>query len=717
MKRALHRSLPLLLLIGNVFAADPWKELTAASELPTTEAEAAIEQLLRTHPGFHAARFNLGTLLLEQDAARAAEQLQLATAADDATLAADAWHNLALARWKLGRLDDALVAADEAAKRTPTYAALRDELRRVALVRADEARRAAEAAAKKLALAATRLPEGRVGEPYRATVPIRGGTPAYHVALPAPATPPAPAASALPATTSAAAEKIGETTFAVPPLTADPADPAASPGTAVAPPIPVTLPPVVIPSVAVPSPLPPGLTLAADGTLSGKPTAAGTFRVPVVITDAVNGTATGTIDLVILPQPAITTEALPEAVIGLPYTTTLACVGLRQPRWSASNLPSGLSCGVDGIIRGTPTSVGMSSITLRAAEVATPPLSARQAERKLELAVVDTFAPDVNPLPPATAGQPYTHRLGVRGPPQAYRWAAADGQLTVAEDGTVQGTPAAAGTVSRPATIHAADRRVRDVALSLPVNPRPLITTGEPLRLQAGQPVDQPLPVTGGTPPLVWSTGDGALPAGVRLDPDGHLRGVAKDPGTATVTAIVTDKWQARTQAAVVVQVDPAPKPDDNKPDDNKPDDHKKDDQKKDQKKDDQQKDGQQSDQKDGQGKDEQQQAGQDQKPGDQKPGDPKTGDQPQGPIKDQTKADGKGDDKKSDKKPDGKPGDAQSGKDDEAAASEAAGNLNQMAADRWLDHLPAENRGVLRYQLLDGGEKRPAPAPKGKSW
>ena len=712
----MHRSLPLLLLLGHAFAADPWKELTTASELPTTEAEAAIEQLLRTHPDFHAARFNLGTLLLAQDAARAAEQLQLATAADDATLAADAWHNLALARWKLGRLDDALVAADEAAKRTPTYAALRDELRRVALVRADEARRAAEAAAKKLALAATRLPEGRVGEPYRATVPIRGGTPAYHVALPAPATPFAPASSPLPSTASATAVKIGDTTFAVPPLPADPAHPAASQGATAAPPIPVTLPPVVVPSVAVPSPLPPGLTLAADGTLSGKPTAAGTFRVPVVISDAVNGSATGTIDLVILPQPAITTEALPEAVIGLPYTTTLASVGLRQPRWNASNLPGGLSCGVDGIIRGMPTSTGMSSVTLGAAEVATPPLIARQAERKLELAVVDTFAPDVNPLPPATAGQPYMHRLGVRGPPQAYRWAAADGQLTVADDGTVQGTPAAAGTVSRPATIHAADSRVREVALSLPVNPRPLITTGEPLRLQAGQPVDQPLPVTGGTSPFVWSTGDGALPAGVRLDPDGHLRGVAKDPGTATVTAIVTDKWQARTQAAVVVQVDPAPKPDDNKPDD-----HKKDDQKKDQKKDDQQKDGQQSAKKDGQGKDEQQQAGQDQKPGDQKSGDPKTDDQQQGPTKDQAKADGKGDDLKSDEKgaknSEGKPGDAQSVKDDEAAASEAAGNLNQMAADRWLDHLPAENRSVLRYQLLDGGEKRPAPAPKGKSW
>ena len=703
MSRVFSRLVSLTLLASAGFAFDPWQELTTASALPATEAETAIEQLLRNHPGFHAARFNLGTLLLPQDPARAAEQLQLATAADDATLAADAWHNLALARWKLGRLDDALVAADEAAKRTPAYATLRDELRRVALVRADEARRASEEAAKKLALAVTRLPEGRVGEPYRAAVAIRGGTPAYHVALPAP-TP--PASTSVPET-PVPGKNPGDTTFDVPPLPTDPAAPAPA-SLAVAP---ITLPPVVVPGVAVPSPLPPGLTLAADGTLSGKPTAAGTFRVPVVITDAADGNATGTIELVVLPQPAISTEALPEAVVGLPYTATLASVGLRQPRWSVSQLPAGLSCGSDGVIRGTPTTTGISAITVRAAEVAVPPLLAHQAERKLDLSVVDTFAPDTNPLPPATAGQAYTHRLGVRGPPQAYRWSAAEGQLSVAEDGTVQGTPAAAGTVSRPATIIAADRRSRQVTLSLPVNPRPLITTGEPLRLQAGQPVDQPLPVTGGTPPLVWSTGDGALPAGVRLDPDGHLRGVAKDPGTATVTAIVTDKWQARTQAAVVVQVDPAPKTDD----------QKKDDKQKDAKKDDQKS----GDQKPGdQKQDEQQQAGQDQKPGDQKPGDQKQGDQkpeqkPPSPSKDQAKADGKGDDK-ADNSGEKKPGEAQASKDAEAAASEAAGNLNQMAADRWLDHLPAENRGVLRYQLLDGGEKRPASAPpgtKGKTW
>ncbi len=668
-------------LPGVLNAADPWQELTKASALPPVEAEAAIEQLLRTHPNFHAARFNLGTLLLAQDPARAAEQLQLATAADDATLAADAWHNLALARWKSGRLDDALVAADEAAKRAPAYAPLRDELRRVALIRADEARRSAEAAAKKLALAATHLGEGRVGEPYREAIAIRGGTPPYRVALP---TPPAPASAAKP----------GDVTMAVPPAPPDPANPLTAAPT----------PPVNVPNVAA-SPLPPGLTLANDGTLSGTPTAAGSFRVPVVLSDAVDGNATGTVEVLVLPQPAITTEALPEAVIGVPYTANLSCVGVRQAQWQARDLPAGLSCSPDGVLRGTPTKTGVSAVFVQASEPVAPPRRSHQAERRLELTVVDTFAPDTNPLPPATAGQPYSHRLGVRGPPQAYRWQAADGQLTVAEDGTVEGTPAAAGTVSRPATIHAADRRAREVTLNLPVNPRPLITTGEPVRLRAGQPVDQPLPVTGGTPPLVWSTGDGSLPAGVRLDADGHLRGVAKDPGTTTITAIVTDRWQARTQAAVVVQVDPASKDDQ---------DDKKDDNKDDKKEQDPQSDTAKNEPKDGQPGD-----GKEPPPGDQKPGDQKPGDQAQQDGKDAAKPDGKPASEKDGK--DGKDAkDGKAGKDGEAAeaaANEAAGNLNQMAADRWLDHLPAENRGVLRYQLLDGGEKRPDTPNKGKTW
>lgn len=630
MSRVIIRSVVLGFFVSSCFAleSDPWDALAAASAKPAAEAEPALEELLRRNPGFHAARFNLGTLLIPKDAAKAADQLQLATGAADPALAADAFHNLALARWKQGRLDDALMAADQAAKGNEAYRGLRDELRRVAVARADEARRKAEEEAKKLALDGTSLPEARVGEPYRAQVPLRGGTKPYAVALDLPK----------PAGTTVTLDQ----------------------------------------SVAAPSPLPAGLALAPDGTVSGTPSVAGSFHVPLVVTDTANGRATGQVSIVVLPQPAITTETLPEAIVGLPYSAPLASVGLATPRWSAGQLPAGLSCGPDAVIRGTPTATGTFQVVVSAEQAVIPPAAPRRAERTLTLAVTDSFAPDAPP-PPATAGAAYEHRLGVRGPAQAYRWSAPDGPLQIETDGRLHGIPAAEGTVSRPATIHAADGRTRDVTLQITVNPRPLIAVGDPLRLQAGSPADLEIPRTGGTPPFAWKTGEGSLPAGVRLDQDGRLRGVAKDPGSYTVTVQLEDRWKARTQASLTLQVDPAD-----------PD-------------------------KDGKSDEQQDEAKQDPKDG-------KPGDQEKQDGKDQAKQDQKPDGKPESKpgEPEPKPGEQADGKqgsaeDQARQEQQQAASLNQMAADRWLDQLPAEDRGVLRYQLLDGGEKK--PDKKGKSW
>ncbi len=670
--RVLAPSLLALALLHPAPAAeDPWVALTVACDKPPVEAETALEELLRRDPGFLAARFNLGTLLITKDPARAAEQLSLATSDPNPALAADAWHNLALARWHQGRLDDALQAADSAAKLNPLYVPLRDELRRAAIARADQARRTAEEEAKRLAVDTLTLPEARVGEAYRATLPVHGGTPPYRTALA-----PAPTPASPPGTT----------------VTLDAAGaPTSTPA----------------PAVAPPSPVPPGLSLNADGTITGTPSASGTFRVPVLATDAAKteANATGTVTVVVLPQPAITTTTLPEAIIGQPYTAHLAAEGLRSPRWSASGLPAGLICDPSGLLRGTPTALDTATVTLSAEDPVVPPARLRRAERPLPLAVTDAFAPDAPPAP-ATAGAAYEHRVGVRGPAQAYTWSASDGPLTVEPDGRLHGTPAAEGTITRPATIHAADGRSREVLLSVPVNPRPLITAAEPIRLRAGQPADVEIPHSGGTAPFAWKVGDGALPPGLRLDPDGHLRGVAKDPGSYTVTVQLEDHWKARTQASVAVTVEPSPDGKggkDDKPND-KPDDKPGD--KQDQAGEKPQKNGEKAGD---QHKPEQQPGGDEKEPGkdpankdqankDQSGKDPAQQDQAKDPDKDKDKKDGTA---------------AQAAKGPDQAAQ-----LNQLAADRWLDQLPAEDRSVLRYQLLDGGERKPAKADKqGNSW
>ncbi len=602
----MNRLLVLFAFTTALAAADSWDRLTEISRKPPAEARTALEQLLLKEPGFTAARFNLGTLLLESDPTKAAEQLELATASDSAALVADAWYNLALARFKQGRLEEALADAERAATLDPRAAPLRDEIRRVALARRDEARRKAEEEARKLHLDPTPLPVGHVGESYQARLPIAGGTP--------------------PATATLAGS----------------------------------------------SHMPDGLTLSPDGAITGTPRTAGTTHLDLSLQDKAGAKITAATELRILPKPAITTEQLPEAILGQPYRTQLAAVGFAGVvRWDISTLPVGLTGSSDGTISGTPTVIGTSNVHIHAGD------GTHTADRLIELVVSDSFAPAENPLPPATATAAYQHRVTIRGPAQSYRCSGGAGTpMHIASDGTVTGTPAQAGELIVPTTIAAADGRSREVMLTIPVNPVPLIQP-EPIQLTVGTPVDQALKVSGGTAPFVWSTASGSLPAGVRLDADGHLRGVAKDPGNSTATVAVVDRWKADTQAEIQITVNPAqdPPPQDKKDQqDNKDQQDKQDQAKKDQQKQDKA-DQSKQDSQGQQGKDEQQK-------------------------QDQQQADGK---------------QAQAEKDEKKDQADQAAVLNQTAADRWLDQLPAESRDALRYQLLDGGQKK--PKQNGKTW
>ena len=602
-------TLALLFAALHLPAAEPWSATTAAAALPPTEARRALEAVLAERPDFLPARFNLGCVLLGTDPAAAATQFLAATNAADADLVGQAWHNLALARFAEGRLDEALAAAQQAAERRPAAAGLRDEMRRAVLKRRDEARLKAEAEARRPHLDNTPLPAARVGTAYAAQIPVRGAHPAFTVAL-AKGTPP------------------------------------------------------------------PGLTIAADGRITGTPTTAGDHTLELKLSDATKDSADAKQALRIRAAAAITTTTLPEAVTGLPYQATLQVSDLDQPRWQVARLPTGLTCDERGVISGTPTAAGPATLHVHVtgADGAT-------ADRMIELAVIDGFTADQRVLPPATAGAPYRHRVGVRGPDQAYRWSApAALAVTIAEDGTVTGTPREATTLEIPTTLSAADGRSRNVPLTLPVNPPPVIAVEGPLTVQAGSPVHQALKSEGGTPPLSWSS-DSGLPAGLRLDADGHLRGATTVVGKASVVVHLKDRWNAETQTTVEISVEP------------RKDEPKKDEQKQDEQ--DQSKDG--KDGKDGKG------GKGAPKPQDDKPGkDGKQGQQQADSTPKPTPS------------PDNK--DGKDGKDSKQAdAQQAAAQLQESAADRFLDHLPAEDKQVLRWQLLDGGDRK--AEPKGNPW
>ncbi|HVM49214.1 MAG TPA: putative Ig domain-containing protein [Candidatus Acidoferrum sp.] len=122
--------------------------------------------------------------------------------------------------------------------------------------------------------------------------------------------------------------------------------------------------------------LPPNLTLATDGLLSGTPAAIGTFNFSVRATDSATATADQSLSLKIAAQPLqITTTTLPNATQGTFYTATLAASGGQPPyAWSlapgSGSPPPNLTLGTDGVLSGTPASSGTNWFIARVTDAA-----------------------------------------------------------------------------------------------------------------------------------------------------------------------------------------------------------------------------------------------------------------------------------------------------------------------------------------------------------
>ena len=108
--------------------------------------------------------------------------------------------------------------------------------------------------------------------------------------------------------------------------------------------------------------------MSAAGVISGTPTTAGTRNFSARVTDGAPVSTTKPLSIVVNPPPVITTTSLPAATVGVPYSTTLQASGGIPPYvWSVASgaLPAGLVLSPDGVISGTPTTVGPSTFTIR----------------------------------------------------------------------------------------------------------------------------------------------------------------------------------------------------------------------------------------------------------------------------------------------------------------------------------------------------------------
>jgi hypothetical protein len=315
--------------------------------------------------------------------------------------------------------------------------------------------------------------------------------------------------------------------------------------------------------------LPPGLTLAANGQITGTPSLAGTFVFNVRVTDSAfvilapvpeprSATTTGNVSITISSPLAITTDALPAATAGTPYNAALAATGGTPPyTWAlaSGSLPAGITLSSAGVLSGTPTQTGSFPFTARVTDSA-----ARNATRSFTLVVNSNLSIVPTSVPGASQGVPYSFSFTASGGVQPYSWSLAAGNLpaglTLFPAGLLSGTPTQTGSFNF--TVRVTDAANGNVtrAFTLIVASGLTITTTSLPQGTRGVVYNFVFSAAGGQPPYAWAIVDGVTPAGLNLNAStGEFSGIPTATGTFAFVVRVTDRLGATASASISVVV------------------------------------------------------------------------------------------------------------------------------------------------------------------
>ncbi len=314
--------------------------------------------------------------------------------------------------------------------------------------------------------------------------------------------------------------------------------------------------------------LPTGLTLAADGTISGSPASSGVFHIVATVTDsaATSAAAMGALTLVIYPPLAIKTTPPPGAgAVNVPYSATFMATGGTAPyTFSAkpSTLPKGLSLTAAGVLSGTPTLAGRSVFVVTVTDSA-----ARTATARFVVLIngAGTLLVSTANLPGGARDAAYTASLTAFGGTTPYSWTVTAGALpagvSLATDGTLSGTPTASGLAAFTVQVKDASLPKKSDTADLTIDiqaPLVITTTMLPPGAQAAS-YTTSLASSGGLGQPTWALTSGSLPAGLTLSSQGVISGTPSQVGTFAFVVTATDTSEPPQVASASLTVSIAP--------------------------------------------------------------------------------------------------------------------------------------------------------------
>jgi hypothetical protein len=279
-------------------------------------------------------------------------------------------------------------------------------------------------------------------------------------------------------------------------------------------------------------PLPPGLTRnQSTGVISGTPTTAGIYAIPIVAYGQ-GGNVSGTLTLTVNAAPVITSPITTAGAqnVAFTYQTTASN---NPTSYTASGLPAGLSINTStGLISGTPTVTGTFTVSLSATNIC------GTGTQTLTLTIPPPAI--TSPLTASIcAGTPFSYTITANNNPTFFD--AGDplppGLTRNQSTGVISGTPTTAGVYAIPIVAYGQGGNVSGT-LTLTVNAAPVITS--PITAAGAQNVAFTYQTTASSNPTSYAAS--GLPAGLSINTyTGLISGTPTVTGTFTVILSATN--------------------------------------------------------------------------------------------------------------------------------------------------------------------------------